>query len=166
MSFKEHLTHWISSYQSLHLPVFSPLRAMGTWQGQLTSTCIYPGWGTLQRNTGNLSSTGNMYHIHEFLHREDNLNIVKYFLIYYWGIHGNKKNIQGKSNWKVPNKSLCKIDNRKYLTVNMINGAVRQRPMKSIFSPSFPRRFSNEASSSNSAILLSLLLTSLLVKTK
>lgn len=60
------------------------------------------------------------------------------------------KNIQGKSNWKVSNKSLCKIDKRKYLTVNMINGAMRQRPMKSTFS----QEISNEASSSNSAILL------------
>ena len=79
----------------------------------------------------------NVCYFYESLHRGNNLKKVKYVLVYYyWGFHGHKRYIQRRScHKKVSNESPCKFDKRKwYLTVKVINGAVKQRPVKSISS--------------------------------
>lgn len=95
------------------------------------------------------SLSGNMCHFCASLHRDDSLQRVKCLLVYYyWGFHSHKTYIQRRGcHEKNSNESPCKSDKRKYLTVKVINGAVKQRPVKYI-SSHFLRRISNEASDS------------------
>ena len=145
-------THWVSSYESPYLPVCSVSLSYGknTWRSHAPiQACEHRQFFSL---------SGNVCHFSASLHRDGSLQRVKYLLVYYyWGFHSHKTYIQRRGcHEKNSNESPCKSDKRKYLTVKVINGAVKERPVKYIsphFSGELVMRPVTFSSSSNSEIL-------------
>lgn len=158
-------THWVSSYESPYLPVCSQRHCL---MARIPEGHMHP---SRHVNTGSsFPYQGScVTSVHLFIEmtvfRESNIYlfiIIEDFTVIR---HVYKEGVVMRKT----NESPCKSDKRKYLTVKVINGAVKQRPVKYIsshFSGELVMRPVTFSSSSNSEILPSQSLTSFLVKTK